>query len=121
MLSLSQVHKEIQAIFDGAKVYDAAQPIQNGVYIVFERVDYESTMVGNYSFKILCAGNSLDKSSKGVLPLCDEMSKIADKHHANCIENALGSQLHIVSVVRSEVREGLFCYEIALKLRVRFA
>lgn len=120
MLSLSAVHKEIGTIFSDAKPYEG-EVIQNGVFINFESVDFESTMVGNYSFKLLVAGNTLDKNSKGVLPKCDELIKTAEKNHANCIENALGSQLNIASIQRVNVREGLFCYEISLRLRVRFA
>ncbi len=114
------MHKEIQAIFSDAKPFEG-EIVQNGVFINFESVDFESTMVGNYNFKLLVAGNTLDKNSKGVLPKCDELIKTAEKHHANCIENALGSQLNIASIQRVSVREGLFCYEIALNLRVRFA
>jgi hypothetical protein len=120
LLSLSQIHKEIHGIFAEAKPYEG-EVIQNGVFINFESVAFESTMVGNYNFKLLVAGNTLDKNSKGVLPKCDELIKTAENNHANCIDGALGSQLNIAQIQRVNVREGLFCYEIALTLRVRFA
>ena len=120
MLSLSQVFKEIHGIFAEAKPYEG-EVVQNGVFINFESVSFESTMVGNYNFKLLVAGNTLDKNSKGVLPKCDELIRTAENNHANCIDGALGSQLNIAQIQRVSVREGLFCYEIALSLRVRFA
>lgn len=114
---LKEVFARVSELFEKAKFYEANVPIQNGLYLVFEGVSFESFQT-NYEFKLLVAGNSLNKDSKSALTLCDECLKIIEENQANCFEN-YPSKLRAKGIERTSVNESLFCYEISFVLELR--
>lgn len=114
---LKEIFEAVSGIFKKAKFYEANAPIQNGLYLVFEGVSFESIQT-NYAFKLLVVANTLNKNSQSVLPQIDELLTLIEAHRANCVEN-YPSKLRAQSIQRVSVREGLFSYEIAFVLEIR--
>lgn len=114
---LKEIFQRVSELFPKAKFYEGGAAVQNGLYIVFDSVSFTSTQT-SYAFKLLVAGNSLNKNSQSVLPQCDNLLKLIEQNRANCFEN-LPSKLYAQGIQRVSVREGLYCYEIAFVLEVR--
>lgn len=114
---LKEVFVRVAELFEKAKFYEGSAAVQNGLYIVFEGASFENSQT-SYAFKLLVVGNSLNRNSQSVLPQCDNLLKIIEQNRANCIEN-YPSKLRVQNIARVNVREGLFCYEIAFVLEVR--
>lgn len=114
---LKEVFKKVAELFPKAKFYEDETLIQNGLYIVFEGVSFEMSQA-NYAFKLLVAGNSLNKDSQSVLAQCDELVKTIEQNKENCLENH-PSKMNIKQLRRVNVREGLFCYELSFDLVLR--
>lgn len=114
---LNEVFEIVSKLFKEAEFYEAQSPVQNGIYIVFEGVSFDS-LQASYDFKLLVVGNTLNKDSKSVLPKCDQLLKLLENNHANVLETH-PSKIRTRNVQRVNVREGLFSYEIAFTIEVR--
>ena len=114
---LNKVFSLVKKLFDKAKFYEAGSPVQSGTFIDFEGVSFDG-LQANYDFKLFVVGNTLNKDSKGVLPQCDELLEVLEANNANVLESH-PSKIRVRSVMRVNVREGLFSYEIAFTIEVR--